>query len=90
LGAFLRRMKSRMGAAKAVTAAAHKLARLVYWMLKHGTAYVAQTHEHYEAQQREKTLRNLKRRAAQLGMVLIEAEQPSQATNDETDTTEQG
>src|SRR5207302_9699499 len=34
LGAFTRRLKSRLGAGKAVTAAAHKLARLVYGMLK--------------------------------------------------------
>jgi hypothetical protein len=47
-----------LGAAKAVTAAAHKLARLVYWTLKHGTAYVKQTQEQYEAQQREKQIRN--------------------------------
>jgi transposase len=83
LGAFLRRMKSRMGAAKAVTAAAHKLARLVYWLLKHGTVYVKQTQEQYETQQREKMIRNLKRRAQQLGLVLSEAEKPAEATNGE-------
>jgi cell division protein FtsB len=72
LGAFFRRMKSRMGAAKAVTAGAHKLARLVYWMLKHGTAYVKQTQEQYEAQQREKQIQNLKKRARQLGLQVSE------------------
>lgn len=87
LGAFVRRMKSRLGAARGVTAGAHKLARLVYWMLKHGTAYVMQTQEQYEAQQRERLVRNLQRRAAQLGMVLSEAAQPTQGTNDETATT---
>ena len=40
LGAYLRRQKARLGAPKAVTATAHKLARLVYMMLKQGTAYV--------------------------------------------------
>jgi transposase len=74
LGAFFRRMKSRMGAAKAVTAAAHKLARLVYWMLKYGTAYVKQTQEQYEEQQRERLIRNLKRRARQLGLQISEVE----------------
>jgi transposase len=78
LGAFLRRMKSRLGAAKAVTAAAHKLARLVYWMLKHGTAYVKQTQEQYEAQQRARLIGNLKKRAAQLGLQISEEEQPAQ------------
>jgi transposase len=89
LGAFVRRMKSRMGAARAVTAGAHKLARLVYWMLKHGTAYVMQTQEQYEAQQRERMVRNLKRRAEQLGMVLTQAEKPSAGKNGETATAEQ-
>ena len=41
LGAHFRRMKSRLGTPKAITATAHKLARLMYSMRKHGTAYVA-------------------------------------------------
>jgi transposase len=89
LGAFVRRMKSRMGAGKAVTAGAHKLARLVYWMLKHGTVYVQQTQEQYESQQREKQIRNLKRRAQQLGLVLCEAEKASEAKSGEKATVEQ-
>ena len=40
LGAYIRRQRARLGAPKAITATAHKLARLVYSMLKHGTAYV--------------------------------------------------
>src|SRR4029079_12187148 len=36
LGAFLRRMKSRLGTPAALTATAHKLARIVYLALKHG------------------------------------------------------
>ncbi len=40
LGAFYRRMRSRLGAPKAITATAHKLARLVYSLLQHGRAYV--------------------------------------------------
>jgi transposase len=79
LGAFVRRLRGRVGAGKAVTAGAHKLARLVYWMLKHGAAYVRQTQQQYEAQQREKQVRNLKRRAQQLGLVLCAAEKAAQA-----------
>jgi transposase len=86
LGAFFRRMKSRMGAAKAITAAAHKLARLVYWMLKHGTAYAKQTQEQYEAQQREKQIRNLKKRARQLGLAISEIEKPAEVKSAETIT----
>ena len=42
LGAFFRRIAARRGVAKAITATAYKLARMVYAMLKHGMAYVAQ------------------------------------------------
>src|SRR5262249_59978994 len=42
LGAVFRRIKARHGTALAITAAAHQLARLVYLLLKPGTAYVAQ------------------------------------------------
>jgi transposase len=43
LGAFFRRMHARLGTPKAITATAHTLARLIYTMLKHGTAYVRQS-----------------------------------------------
>jgi transposase len=67
LGAYLRRMKSRVGAPKAVTATAHKLARLIYSMLKHGTAYVAQGMDDYEQQYRDRVVKHLHRRAKELG-----------------------
>jgi hypothetical protein len=41
LGAFYRRIAARRGLAKASTATADKLARIIYAVLKHGTAYVA-------------------------------------------------
>ena len=41
-GAFFRRMQARMGAPNALAATAHTLARLLYTMRKHGTAYVRQ------------------------------------------------
>ena len=41
LGAFLRRKKAHLGAPKAITATAHKLARLIYSMLRYGQEYVA-------------------------------------------------
>ena len=40
LGAFLRRKKAQLGAPKAITATAHKLARIIYSMLKYGQEYV--------------------------------------------------
>jgi transposase len=39
-GAFFRRIQARLGAPKAITATAHKRARLISTMRKHGTADV--------------------------------------------------
>ena len=73
LGAYYRRMKARLGAPKAITATAHKLARLVYSMLKHGTEYTDAGQDYYEQQYRSRALKNLKTRARQLGFDLVEA-----------------
>jgi transposase len=73
LGAFFRRIKSQHGSAAAITATAHKLARLVYALLKHGTDYVAQEMEQYEAKYRERKLRAIARQAQQLGFDLVPA-----------------
>jgi len=67
IGAFIRRIKSRLGAPTAINAGAHKLARLVYRMLKFGKAYVETGQEAYEKFFKERTLRNLQRKAHQLG-----------------------
>jgi len=71
LGAFFRRMKARMGAPKAITATAHKLARLIYTMLKHGTAYVRQGMDEYAQQYRDRMVKNMTRRAKALGYTLV-------------------
>jgi len=71
LGAFYRRIKSRIGGRGAITATAHKLARLVYRMLRYGGAYVAQSLVEYEAQMREKLERSLRKRASALGYDLV-------------------
>jgi transposase len=74
LGAFCRRVAARRGLAKAITATAYKLARRIYAMLKHGTAYVAQGVEAYETAYRERMVRQIKRKAATLGLVVVEPE----------------
>ena len=71
LGAFLRRKKAQLGAPKAITATAHKLARLIYTMLRHGQEYVDAGAEYYERQYQQRALRAAKRRAAQLGYQLM-------------------
>ena len=67
LGAFYRRIKARAGAPKALVATARKLAERVYRLLKYGTAYVCQEIEAYEAAYRERLLKGLTRKAAELG-----------------------
>ena len=67
LGAFYRRLCSRMDKPRANTATAHKLARMVYFMLTRGEAFVDQGQQRYEEQQRERSIAALKRRAAALG-----------------------
>ena len=73
-------MKSRLGTAAALTATAHKLARIVYLALKHGLTYVRQNQEEYEAQRKEKQVKALKRKARQLGLELIEKPSASRGT----------
>src|SRR5687768_14370144 len=82
LGGFLRRMKGRLGAQAAVTATAHKLARIVYRALRHGLTYVRRGQEEYDARMKERQLKALRRRARQLGLELIEKESGSEATAD--------
>jgi transposase len=72
LGSFHRRMKARLGAGKATTATAHKLARLYYRLMKHGEAYVAQSQAAYETLQRQRALVSLHRRARHLGLQLLD------------------
>ena len=71
LGLFYRRIKSRIGGKGAVTATAHKLACLVYRMLKYGTEYVQQSMQEYERKVRGQMERALQRKAAALGYQLI-------------------
>jgi len=70
LGAFLRRKKAHLGAPKAITATAHKLARLVYSMLRYGTDYVDKGQDYYELRYQERVVRNLTRNARLLGYQL--------------------
>lgn len=67
LGAFYRRLCGRMDKPRANTAVAHKLARMVYFMLTRGEAFVDRGQQQYEEQQRQRSIAALKRRAAALG-----------------------
>jgi transposase len=71
LGAYYRRMCSRMDKPRAITATAHKLARLIYTMITKGTEYVDQGQAYYEERHRERVVHHLKRKAQKLGFQLI-------------------
>ena len=76
LGAFYRRLAARVGKAKAVTATARKLAILFYRIVKGGLAYNDPGADYYEATYRNRILKNLKRRAGDLGYQLVESPSP--------------
>jgi transposase len=71
LGAYYRRMAAKLDKPKAITATAHKLARLVYSMLKHGSDYVDAGQDYYEQRYKERVLRNLAQRAKAFGFELV-------------------
>jgi transposase len=82
LGAYYRAMRARKGPQQATVATAHKIARIVYHLLKYGEEYQAESAETYEQQRQERELRNLARRAQKLGytLELINTPEPAPAT----------
>ena len=70
LGAFYRRLSTRTGKAKAVTATARKIAVLFYNAVRHGMDYVDPGASSYEARYRARVIGNLQRRAKTFGFVL--------------------
>ena len=74
LGAYYRRMCAKMDKPKAITAAAHKLARLIYSMITKGEEYVDQGQAYYEERYRQRVEINLRRKAEMLGLRLVPME----------------
>ena len=66
LGAKFKRLRTQLGAPKAITALAHNLARLVYGMLKCGKEYVDKSTEFYQQQQ----IKWVQNKATELGLVI--------------------
>jgi len=66
-----------MDTPKAVTAAAHKLASLIYTMLTKGKEYTDQGQTYYEERDRQRILRQVSQRASKLGMKLVVEPQPA-------------
>jgi transposase len=71
LGAQYRRLRTRLGAPKAITAMARKLACLFYRLIKRGQQYVDKGTEYYEARYREQQIRALVRKAQKLGLQVV-------------------
>ena len=73
LGAFYRRLATRVGKAKAITATARKLAVLFYNTVRYGMQYTDPGATYYEERYRQRVITNLRRRAKSMGFVLQEA-----------------
>jgi transposase len=71
LGDYYRRMRAKLGGAAAITAVAHKLARIVYALLKTHQPYNPQLHDSASERHRERTLQRLKAKAKDLGFHLV-------------------
>jgi transposase len=71
LGDYFRRMKARMGAPKAMTATAHKLARIVYHMVTTQQEYDATVFQQQEQRRRLQKSARLHAQARELGFQLV-------------------
>jgi transposase len=71
LGDYFRRMKARLGSPAAITATAHKLARIIYHLVKNRCPYDASIFAAEEERQRQRREKNLHRQAAAMGLQLV-------------------
>ena len=70
LGAYFRRLCARLDRPKAITATAHKLARLIYTMLTKGSEYADQGQDYFEERYRQRVMLHLAKRAERPGFHL--------------------
>ncbi|KYC40339.1 transposase [Scytonema hofmannii PCC 7110] len=71
LGAFYRRLRARCGTPKAITATAHKLARIFYHLWTTGGEYADPGVDYYEHKYHERMVNQLKKKAQSLGFELV-------------------
>jgi transposase len=71
LAAYARRMRAKRDSKVAITATAHKLARLIYRTVKYGQEYIDIGQEQYAAKYKAGILKSLHRKARQLGYQLV-------------------
>ena len=74
LGDYFRRMKSRMGTPKAMTAVAHKLARIVYHLITTQHEYDASVFQHLEKRNQDRKRARLHVQAKELGFQIVPLE----------------
>jgi transposase len=74
LGDYFRRLKSRMGTPKAMTAAAHKLARIVYHLITTQQEYDASVFQHLEKRNLDRKVTRLQAQARELGLQIVALE----------------
>jgi transposase len=67
LGGYYRRMRARLGPPKAITATAHKIARIFFHLWKNGGTYQDLGADYYEQKYKDRVIKNMKKRAKQLG-----------------------
>lgn len=72
-------MRARKGPQQTTVATAHKIARIVYHLLKYGEAYRAESGESYERERQERELRALTRRVNKLGYTLTQVDKTVEA-----------
>jgi transposase len=71
LGRFLRQVKARLGKAEGTTAAAHRLARVFYYLVTTGVPYDESHYQRKHDDQEKRELKQLARKAAAKGLVLV-------------------
>jgi transposase len=77
LGAYYRRMRTRLGAAKAITATAHKLARIIYLLLKEHREYLDLGEDYFLLKNRNREITKLTKKAYAMGFYLSPVESVS-------------
>ena len=77
LGTYYRRMRARIGPAEAITATAHKMARIFYRLWRDPDSYDPQHIEHNEQKNTQRTINYLKRKARSLGFELVPQPAPA-------------
>lgn len=70
IGAFHRRLASRLGRAQALTATAYKIARMYYHLMREGRAYIEIGAQAYEEKFRKQQIASLYRKAERLGFTV--------------------